>query len=162
MMRSAQWWLAVVLVLTGLAWADEAADKEIKLSKEEQLILDLTNEARAKEKLPPLKVNATLMKVARAHSANMAKQNKMEHVLDGKEPHQRVEDAGYNYRSMGENIAAGDKRVSVRKIFEGWMDSQGHREHILSPKFDEIGIGIAADKREYYYTQEFGKQRSKR
>jgi uncharacterized protein YkwD len=162
MVRLQGFWLAIILLGAALAWADESAEKEPKLTKEEQLVLDLTNEARAKEKLPPLKVNATLVKVARAHSANMAKQHKMEHELDGKTPAQRLDDAGYDYRSMGENIAAGDKPVSIRKIFQGWMESEGHREHIMSPKFDEIGIGIAADKREYYYTQVFGKQRQNR
>ena len=55
----------------------------------------MTNKARAKEKLPPLKLNSVLTKVARAHSANMAKQEKMEHELDGKNPSQRIKEAGY-------------------------------------------------------------------
>src|SRR5262249_53773509 len=157
MMRLLTGWLVLALCTAGLAWATEPDDKDTKLSKDEQLILELTNEARAKEKLPPLKANATLLRVARAHSANMAKQQKMEHDLDGKTPAQRIEDAGYDYKSMGENIAEGDKPVSIRMIFKGWMDSPGHREHILSPKFDEIGIGIASDKGKRYYTQVFGK-----
>src|SRR5262249_35732049 len=107
MLRSAPWLLAAALLIAGLAPAADTKTDEAKLSKDEQRIRDLTNEARAKEKLPPLKVNATLVKVARAHSANMAKQGKMEHVLDDKNPAQRIEKAGYDYRSVGENIAWG-------------------------------------------------------
>jgi uncharacterized protein YkwD len=162
MLRCAPWLLAAAVFGAGLAYAAEPKADEIKLSKDEQRILDLTNEARAKEKLPPLKVNATLLKVARAHSANMAKQQKMEHVLDDKNPAQRVEKAGYDYGSVGENIAWGDKGASVDTIFKGWMDSKVHRENILSPKFDEIGLGTATDdKGEIYYTQDFGKKRPK-
>src|SRR5438132_14077986 len=92
------------LVLPGPAVmvpAARAEDKpEVKLTDEEQKILDMTNKERADAKLPPLKVNMTLVKVARAHSANMAKQGKMEHELDGKSPSQRLLDAGYDYGSM--------------------------------------------------------------
>jgi uncharacterized protein YkwD len=163
MTPSGRWLIAVAFLGAGLVWADETKCDDTKLSKEEQRVLELTNEARAKEKLAPLKVNATLLKVARAHSANMAKQHMLEHTLDGKNPAERVERAGYDYRSMGENIAVGDKGVKVERIFKGWMDSQEHREHILSGKFDEIGIGLAVDEKtgETYYTQEFGKQREK-
>src|ERR1051326_7683961 len=94
----------VACVLAGsVCWAED----KLKLSDDEQKILDLTNAARAKEKLPALKANATLFKVARAHSKNMAKKGEMKHELDGKTPAQRVEAAGYDYRATGENIAAG-------------------------------------------------------
>src|SRR5262245_24426929 len=84
-----------------------AADKDDKLtlSKEEQQILDLTNKAREEAKLPPLKPNLTLFKVARAHSANMAAKEEMNHVLDGKTPPDRIKAAGYQYSWAGENIA---------------------------------------------------------
>lgn len=163
MTRLGRWLLAVLLLGAGLSWcaADTKTD-EIKLSKEEQRILDLTNEVRAKEKLPPLKVNATLLEVARAHSANMAKQQMMEHTLDGKGPPQRVTKAGYDYLSVGENIAFGEKGASVEAIFKGWMESKVHHDNLISPKFEEIGIGLAADdKGEVYYTQVFGKRRPK-
>jgi len=154
--------LAVVILGTGLLSAGDDKKDDKKLSHEEQTLLDLTNEARAKEKLPPLKMNATLLKVARAHAANMAKQHLMEHVLDGKNPAQRVEKAGYDYRSVGENIAAAEKGASLAQVFKGWMESKEHREHILSPKFDEIGLGLASDdKGETYFAQVFGKERTK-
>src|SRR5690349_13040301 len=122
MTRPYRWPLVALLLAGGLALADEPKTAEVKLSKEEQKVLDLTNEARAKEKLPPLKPNATLMKVAQAHSENMARQGKMEHVLDGKNPSGRVEKAGYDYKSVGENIAAADKGAKFEAVFKGWME----------------------------------------
>jgi uncharacterized protein YkwD len=161
MTRLGRWLLALLLLGAGLSWcAADTKKDEIKLSKNEQRILDLTNEARAKEKLPPLKANATLLEVARAHAANMARQHKMEHVLDGKNPAQRVEKAGYEYRSVGENIASGTSGATVGAIFKGWMASKIHRDNILSDKYEEIGIGLATDdKGETYFAQVFGAQR---
>ena len=156
---------AVVLVLaacSNLVGADEKKEPpKLELSEEEKTLLELTNKERADKKLPPLEANPILFKVARAHAANMAKQGKMEHVLDDKNPAQRIEKAGYDYRSVGENIAWGEKGAKIDVIFKGWMDSKIHRENILSRKYDEIGIGLGTDdKGDIYYTQDFGKQRS--
>lgn len=128
---------------------------------DEQLIFELTNKAREENKLPPLKPNAILTQVARAHSANMAKQQKMEHELDGKKPKDRVLAAGYDYHYMGENIAYGfGPGFGPREIFDGWMKSPGHRDNILKKEYREIGIGIVSDGRGgTYYTQEFGTKR---
>jgi uncharacterized protein YkwD len=130
-------------------------------TEDEQRILELTNQARQKEKRAPLKPNALLGAVARAHSENMARQGKMEHVLDGKNPAQRVEAAGYDYASVGENIAYGT--VPVEKIFHSWMESPHHKENILKGGYQEIGIGAFRDaKGVVYYTQVFGTRRPRR
>jgi uncharacterized protein YkwD len=137
--------------------ADKGEQKpSVTLSNDEKTILELTNKARAEKNLPPLTVNPMLTAVARAHSANMAKKGEMNHVLDGKNPADRVKDAGYRYSWTGENIAMGEN-VTVPDIFGGWMKSKAHRDNILKPEYQEIGIGIARnDKGEVYYTQEFG------
>jgi uncharacterized protein YkwD len=146
---------AVVVWVAACRAADPPAPPDLKVSAEEQQVLDLTNQAREKEKLPPLRTNPVLFVVARGHSANMARQDVMEHVLDGKKPSDRVKDAGYRYTWMGENIAKTDGDTTAN-VFKGWMESKGHREHILSDHFDEIGIGIARnDKGNIYYTQVF-------
>lgn len=159
-------WLPRVLVcgvvLTVLTGADAPEDDKFKISDDEQIILDATNAVRKKEKLPALKANPVLFKVARAHSANMAKQGELNHVLDEKNPAQRVKAAGYEYRSVGENIAYGDF-LKPEKAMDLWMDSPHHKENILRDTYQEIGIGIARnDKGEIYYTQVFGTQRKRR
>src|SRR5207249_3044988 len=71
-------WLAL------LCWSLAAAAQErFTMSGPEKKLLDLTNAEREKEKLPALRPSPLLFKVARAHAANMAKQGKMEHELDG-------------------------------------------------------------------------------
>jgi uncharacterized protein YkwD len=131
---------------------------DFKISAQEQKLLDLTNLERKKKDLPPLKPSPLLLKVARAHSANMAKQGKMAHILDGKKPNERVLEAGYDYNYTGENIAEFDRDYSLKELMKDWMDSQHHRENILNKKFTEIGVGIARGKKGLvYYTQVFGK-----
>jgi len=157
-------WLAGAMVLlVGVCIAAEPEPKpRLKLSKEEQLLVDLTNQARAKKHLPALKPNPILFKVARAHAANMAKLGEMKHTLNGKNPQQRIEAAGYDYGWSGENIAVSFGGVRPKPIFTGWMNSKIHHDNILRPQFTEIGIGIASnDKGDYYYAQEFGSPRER-
>jgi len=152
----------VAVVATGLALSGAAGDDKDKPApkptKEEQQLIDLTNKARAKEKLPALKFNAVLQKVAAAHSANMVKQNKMEHELDGKRVLQRLDDAGYDYDFCGENLGVLDDLKDIAAIHEKWLKSPSHRENILNSKFEEIGLAIVKHpkKNEWYVTEVFG------
>jgi uncharacterized protein YkwD len=149
--------LALCLVLIA---ADDPPPK-LELSAAEQAILDATNKEREKENLPALKLNPLLCEAARAHSANMAKQGKMEHELDGKTPVDRIKATGYEYAYIAENIAVSNGK-SPAGIVEAWMESKVHKENILNEKYTEIGIGVVKnDKGETYYTQEFGAPKKK-
>src|SRR5262245_17802238 len=129
-----RWLLPSSVLCLGLcALAADKEDKaEVKLSKEEKAIIELTNAAREKEKLPPLKPQALLMEAARAHAANMAKQMKVEHVLDGKKSGQRIAAAGYEAAVSSENIGQ-SPTLTVKEVFDDWMESKNHRKHILGP-----------------------------
>jgi uncharacterized protein YkwD len=153
----------VLAACSNLVGADDKKEPpKLELSDEEKTLLELTNKERADKKLPPLEANPILFKVARAHSANMAKQGKMEHVLDGKTPAQRVDAAGYDYARVAENIAWADGGA-LEAIVKGWMDSKLHRDNILNGDFKEIGIGIGrSEKGELYFTQVFAAQRKKK
>jgi len=148
----------LLAAVANLAGADK---DDFKLSKEEQQVLDLTNAARAKEKLPALKADPLLCKAARAHSANMAKQKKLAHELDGKDGGKRIDATGYDWAVWGENVGSSEE-LAVKEVFDGWMASKDHRVNILKDKFKEIGIGLAKDEKgEWYYTQVFGTPRKK-
>jgi uncharacterized protein YkwD len=150
----------VAFTLFGGAGRTSADPKdEFKLTDDEQAVIDQTNAERAKaeKKLNPLKANPKLMAAARTHAANMAAQDKLEHVLDDKTPADRVRAAGYKYRAYGENIAWGGK--TGREVVEGWMDSKVHRDNVLKPEYADIGVGVARNKKgEPYWVQVFGKR----
>jgi uncharacterized protein YkwD len=152
------------LLLLALLVAPAFAQKPspVKLSADMKELFDLANKARAKEKAPELQINPVLMKIAHDHAANMAKQEKMDHVLDGKNPSKRALEGGYNYRSIGENIgkAGGDPDVPAppaANIHGFWMKSKHHRENLLNPKFTEVGLAAVRSKKgTIYYAQVFG------
>ncbi len=126
-----------------------------KLSDAEKQILETTNQERKDAKLPPLRHNPLLSRVAHAHSENMARQDKQDHILDGMTHADRIRRAGYKFRTAGENIATG-QGVTLADVLRGWMKSKGHRANILSSKYTEIGVGVAQGKDgKVFYTQVF-------
>jgi len=137
------------------------AEPKLEMSKEEKALLELTNKERAKEKLPPLEANELLFKAARAHSANMAKQRELNHVLDGKNPGTRLDDVGYDWMEVGENIAQATDETAA-DIIKLWMGSELHRANIMNKDLRQVGIGIAKNaKGEVYYTQDFATPKKK-
>lgn len=124
-------------------------------------VLELTNKERAAQGLQPLKENSKLRKAAAAKLADMLKQQYFEHVSpDGKAPADVVSAAGYEYVIVGENLAEGDFANNA-DLVTGWMNSKGHRENILHPKYTEIGIavekGLYKNRMVWMAVQEFGK-----
>jgi uncharacterized protein YkwD len=152
--------LPLVVICLSLGASPSAQEKsKFMLTDDEQQVIDLTNAERKKKDLPPLKFNQVLCEVARAHSANMVKQAKVEHKLDGKSPYDRIKAAGYRYMVAGENLARAD--VTVEEVMAAWMASKDHRDNILDAEFTEIGIGLVRDEQNTYYTQVFAKPRKK-
>lgn len=129
-------------------------------------VLELTNEARARPRrcgsksfvaVPPLTLSAKLTRAALEHSQDMARHNEFEHEgSDGSTPPQRATRAGYVWRTVGENIAAGS--TSADEVMQGWLASPGHCENLMDPRFTETGIGYVVDPRSrsgVYWTQMF-------
>ena len=92
----------------------------------------------------------------------MAEKNYFEHVdPSGQSPADRVRAVGYAEKLVGENIAYGPK--SVEEVVQGWLDSPGHCENIMDPRFAEMGIGLApgrSAKRGLYWVQVLAEPRA--
>ncbi|MBZ3905739.1 CAP domain-containing protein [Streptomyces griseiscabiei] len=119
-------------------------------------VIALTNTERAGAGLPPLSPDPHLTTAAQAHSADMIARAFYAHTSpDGREPWHRASAAGSTRRSIGENIACGQR--SAAEVVLGWMNSPGHRANILKPGFTHIGIGFAGGGAAgTYWTQLFG------
>ncbi|MGC4973996.1 CAP domain-containing protein [Streptomyces sp. DT199] len=119
-------------------------------------VIDLTNRERTRHGLPPLSADPLLTTAAQAHSADMVARAFYAHTApDGGQPWDRAAAAGSTRRSIGENIACGQR--SPADVVEGWMNSPGHRANILKPGFTHIGVGFAGGGRAgMYWTQLFG------
>ncbi|MFC7885650.1 CAP domain-containing protein [Streptomyces sp. NPDC057376] len=119
-------------------------------------VVDLTNRERVRAGLAALAVDPRLTAAAQAHSADMVARDFYSHTdPDGGKPWDRAAAAGAARRTVGENIACGQR--SPADVVEGWMNSPGHRANILKADFTHIGIGLAGGGRAgTYWTQLFG------
>ena len=55
---------------------------------------------------------------------------------------------GINYRTCGENIAAG--KSTPEAVVDQWMNSSGHRANILNGNFKYLGVGYCYDENSMY------------
>ncbi|MEB3164514.1 MAG: CAP domain-containing protein [Prochlorothrix sp.] len=152
----------------------------------EQQVHQLTNEQRIAHDLRPLATDDVLVDIARAHSQDMADREYFEHVTpDGATPADRgfaqnyrcrKDYPGYYTEGIAENLYMTDRFHSVttyngvptayqwmteldiaEATVQGWMDSPGHRENILTETYDREGIGVVLDSEtlKIYVTQNF-------
>ncbi len=99
-------------------------------------MLNAVNEERAKNGLPELTLNGELCENALVRAQEISSQDGISHV--------RPDGSGcftvltVDYSAAGENLAKGQK--SPEEAVEEWMESEAHRENILSDKFSQVGF----------------------
>lgn len=125
-------------------------------------IVQLTNEERVANGLPALTENSLLNTIAEMRAKDMLEKDYFEHISPtGEQASDLAQYVGYQYEIIAENIGAGDF-INNRKIVNGWMQSPGHRENILSRDVQEIGAAILKGKMKgsetYIAVQIFGLQ----
>jgi hypothetical protein len=122
--------------------------------RQEQELVKQLNASRREAGLPALRVNPELTEAARKHSAIMAEQDKLSHVLPGEDSvAKRLADTGLRFNRSGENVGY---NTDFNGVHEGFMNSPPHRANILSPDYTEVGIGVVHDdKGVWWATQDF-------
>jgi uncharacterized protein YkwD len=131
----------------------------LKLSRMEQSIIERVNRIRLDNELEPLEVMPELVRMARDRSEYQMNQRELSHEGEGGTSLQeRFEKSGLEYRLAAENVggSAGYEDPADR-IVNGWMDSESHRENILTKGFTHTGVGVVHDPETdaYYVTQLF-------
>ena len=151
----------------------------------EQEVHRLVNQQRVQHGLSRLGSDKALAAIARSHSADMARNKFFSHDnLQGQSASDRGAAEGYDchkdygtYYTFGlaENISWSTlySRYQTRNgiivskdyygleelaflVVDGWMNSSGHRENILTGSYDVEGIGVAVNSdEEVYVTQNF-------
>jgi uncharacterized protein YkwD len=130
-------------------------------------VLDLVNQERAKVGVDPLSIDIALDQAADLHAEDQATIDYMTHFSsDGGNLVDRVDRTGYEFSSIAENVsqvALDPETVMYGGIgfdgirIVGWMDSPGHRNNILDPDLEDIGIGFdRSSDGSPYWTQVFG------
>ena len=111
------------------------------LTVDEQRMVNLINQERAKAGLSSLTVDLALVDLARKKSRDMIVNNYFSHTSPTYgDPFTMMTQAGINYRAAGENLAGAK---TVDQAHSALMGSAGHRQNILSPSYNKIGVGIA-------------------
>lgn len=104
-----------------------------------EAIIAAINGVRRANGRPPLLYSAKLEAAAREQANLMASKDQLSHFL-GVTLRERVRNAGY-VGAVGENVAGGQR--TLEQAIEGWMNSSGHRDTLLSTKFVEFGLAVA-------------------
>lgn len=105
-------------------------------------VFRLVNEERIKAGLKPLIRLPELDISAETKAKRMQDIQNVDHVdpQTGYDGMDYIVDLfpGLQCRFIGENIAA--NYTTEKKMVDGWMGSQGHKENILNPKFTHAGL----------------------
>ncbi len=122
----------------------------------ERNLLLAVNRERVTRNLPVLRSSPELVRLARKQSADMAELSVLSHSsASGKSFTERLAEAAVTFAANGENVARANT-FDADLIHRSLMESPGHRENILDPEFDEVGIGIfQAGGKICYVTEDF-------
>jgi uncharacterized protein YkwD len=124
----------------------------------EQAVVEMVNQERANEGLPPLKLMDDLVSAARYHAQDMAEDRYFDHHTHDRIDEELVLACNWSDRvrayytgwaGLGENIACG--YTSPENAMNAWMRSEGHHDNLLG-NYREIGIGYY----DLYWVQNFG------
>lgn len=111
-------------------------------------VLKLVNKERKKYGLSALELDEKLCRAADKRAKETV--SLFSHTRpDGTDCFTVLEEYGIGYRSVGENIAAGQR--TAKDVVAAWMNSPGHRANILSPSYEKLGVGLMKTQSGYGY-----------
>ncbi len=131
----------------------------------EQEVMELVNTVRADNGLPPLKRVTELDQAARYHATDMGQDDYFSHDTFDRvggdlvlvcDTWARIQ--SYYPSPSAENIAVG--YPTPQSVMNGWMNSEGHKNNILSTYSWEIGVGYYTGSGSWsrYWVQNFGRR----
>lgn len=117
---------------------DGTGEPDLRAAVEQ--IFALGNQARAQAGVASLAWDPALAVAALQHCRMMAAAGPISHQYRG-EPDlsSRAAQAGAHFGLIEENVAVAHSAAAVH---QGWMQSPGHRQNLLSPGVDHVGIAV--------------------
>jgi uncharacterized protein YkwD len=108
--------------------------------------IEITNAFRRRNGLPAFEADPVCMAAAFDHAQDMARRGYFDHFgPDGSSPtkrYQRRNTAGQRVIRVTENIARGNG-TTPESALQMWLDSPGHRKHLVGTEMNHIGVGVA-------------------
>jgi hypothetical protein len=129
------------MVFFAFLFQNTAQASEITADK----IIELVNQSRSKDELPPLFLNEKLGEAALAKASDMIEHDYFSHTSpQGISPWFWISKQNYDYETAGENLAM--NFIDVENQHDAWMKSPTHEKNILNPKYQEIGVAVKRGK----------------
>lgn len=129
--------------------SEEMVDLNFKLNQNdlkidqqsEKTMFKLINKERASRGIKPLVFDERLTKAAEDYGKEMFINGFFSHFskVDNSSPAERLKRKQIDFFVTGENLAFAP---DVQIAHNGLMNSQGHRENILSSQFNRVGVGV--------------------
>ncbi|MER7754763.1 CAP domain-containing protein [Kitasatospora sp. NPDC097643] len=108
-------------------------------------MLATVNAERARAGARPLRLDDRLSAAAQRHADDLAAHDLIQHDgTDGGSPWDRIRDAGLGKVPAAENVTPGN---SVPEAMRSWMNSPHHRDTMLNPQYNLLGVGYAPRQR---------------
>lgn len=126
-MRSLALILSLVLAVAVSAAAPVAS---ADVGRQEKKLLELVNEARAKDGKPALSIHLRLSRRAERHSKAMASAGELFH-------------SGTISSGQAETVGKGP---TLRAIVRGFLRSPTHRKILLGRSYHRVGVGVASGR----------------
>ena len=84
----------------------------------------------------------------------MARWGQLTHKSEDKDTAERLKDIGYEFKNFAENVAVGQR--TVQEALASWLNSPGHKQNLLNPGYQELGLGISRSaKGDLFYAAMF-------
>lgn len=144
---------AIAILLLGSTVLNAQAIFNTPPNVAEQFLLAAANQDRVARGLQPLRLDPTLTQAALAHAREMAAHGSISHQFPG-EPKlsDRGANAGAHFSLISENVAQAPISTMIHDL---WMNSKGHRENLLDPNVQAVGISVVLRDDEYYAVEDF-------
>jgi len=108
-------------------------------------LIDLTNQYRESQGLTILSPNPRLTQAAVNKAYDLLTNQYFSHTSpDGKKFSDWIKEVDYKYFYVGENLAIDFEKND--DIFQAWLESPSHKENIIKPQYQEIGIAVIEGK----------------
>jgi uncharacterized protein YkwD len=135
------------------AMAQTGGEGNIQTADEQ--LLALANAARAEVGAGRLRWDPALAAAALYHCRRMIAEGPIAHRYNG-EPDLtgRAGQAGAHFDLIEENVAVGP---SASAIHEEWMHSPGHRQNLLNPEIDHVGVAIVESRGVLYAVADYSR-----
>ncbi len=125
------------------------------MRSDSEQIFALANQARAQAGVGRLEWDPALATAALEHCRRMVQEGPIAHRYGGEaDPGGRAAQAGAHFSVMEENVAIG---TSPEDVHREWMNSPAHRQNLLSPEVDHVGIAVVAARGVLYAVADYSR-----